>query len=241
MKAVLITGAAKRIGLEIAIFFAKMGYNIAMHCNTSIKKANIEAEKIQKQWNIKCKVFVCDLSKPQNIENFFTEVINHFTKIDVLINNASIFEKSSIINSNFQTIMRDFNVHLFSPMLLCKAFAKQNLQNGNIINMLDKNITRTQTSYFSYIHSKKALYELTKYLAIEFAPNTRVNSISPGFILEEEDLTLNDEYFQRKISTIPTKTKGNIEQIILGIQYLLENEYSNGQNLFIDGGAFLLK
>ena len=240
MSTVLITGAAKRIGLAMAEFFASSGYNIAMHCNKSEEKAKIEAERISKKFKIKCAVFKCDLSKSELIPEFFQNVLNEFKQVDILINNASIFETSSIVDISYHKILENFNIHFFSPVFLSQVFAKQEtLENGLIINMLDKNITRTQTKYFGYLHSKKALAELTKYLALMLSPKIRVNAISPGFIIEEEGTIPNETYITKKLKSIPLQKQGSIEDIIKAVDYLLKANYVNGQNLFVDGGSFL--
>jgi len=240
MPTVLITGSAKRIGLAIAEFFASMGYNVAMHCNRSQEKATTEAERISKKFNIKCVVFTCDFSRPELIPEFFQNVLNEFKQVDILINNASIFETSSIFDISYHEILKNFNIHFFAPALLSQVFANQeNLKNGLIINMLDKNITSTQTKYFGYLHSKKSLAELTKYLAIMLAPKVRVNAISPGFIIEEEGTIPDKKYIAKKLKSIPLHKQGVIEDIIKAVEYLLNASYANGQNLFVDGGSFL--
>jgi NAD(P)-dependent dehydrogenase (short-subunit alcohol dehydrogenase family) len=241
MSTVLITGGAKRIGFEIAKFFAKKGYDIALHCNSSIEIATENAKFLQEKFKIRCKAYQFNLENCNEIPNFFQTILHNFPQIDVLVNNASFFEKSSIKNTTLQGLIRNFSVHFFAPSLLCQAFAMQsNLQNGLIINMLDKNTTRTKTQYFNYLQSKKSLLELTKYLAVELAPKIRVNAISPGFIIEEEGILPDASYISHKLSSIPLKKQGSVDDIILAVEYLLNGKYVNGQNLFVDGGAFLL-
>jgi pteridine reductase len=241
MPTALITGSAKRIGLETGYLLAKKGYNIALHCNNSVDAAHERAREIRTTYNVKCGVFQCDLSNSESITSLFQSVLKTFGKVDLLINNASIFEESSIRDITLEKLTENFAVHLFSPALLCQAFAQQkNLQNGVIINILDKNITRNKTKYFGYLHSKKALWELTKYLAVALAPNIRTNAISPGFIIPEETSNPDETYMKHKLSSIPLKKQGDIQNILQSIEYILENDYINGQNLFVDGGSFLL-
>ena len=241
MSTVLITGGAKRIGFEIAKFFAQKGYDIALHCNSSIEIATENAKFLQEKFKICCNVYQFNLENSNEISTFFQTILQNFPQIDILINNASFFEKSSIQNTTLQGLLKNFSVHFFAPTLLCQAFAmQQNLQNGLIINMLDKNTTRTKTQYFEYLQSKKSLLELTNYLAVELAPKIRVNAISPGFIIEEDGILPDDFYISRKLSSIPLKRQGSVDDIILAVEYLVNGGYVNGQNLFVDGGAFLL-
>ncbi len=244
MSTVLITGGAKRIGLEIARFFAKNGHNIALHCNNSVEIATQNANMLEETFQVKCRVYQHNLENYEQIPQFFQAILHDFPQIDILVNNASFFEKSTIKNTTSTGLLKNFAVHFFAPALLCQAFAmQQHLQNGAgglIINMLDKNTTRTKTQYFEYLQSKKSLLELTKYLAVELAPNVRVNAISPGFIIEEEGVLPSDSYINHKISSIPLQKQGKVEDIILAVEYLVNGGYVNGQNLFVDGGAFLL-
>jgi len=241
MSTVLITGGAKRIGFEIAKFFAQKGYDIALHCNASFAIATENAKFLQEKFKIRCKTYQFNLENCRQIPNFFQTILQDFPQIDILINNASFFEKSSIQNTIIDGLIKNFSVHFFTPTLFCQAFAMQkNLQNGLIINMLDKNTTRTKTQYFEYLQSKKSLLELTNYLAVELAPKIRVNAISPGFIIEEEGISPDDSYIAHKLSSIPMKKQGSVEDIILAVEYLVNGNYVNGQNLFVDGGAFLL-
>jgi NAD(P)-dependent dehydrogenase (short-subunit alcohol dehydrogenase family) len=105
--------------------------------------------------------------------------------------------------------------------------------------MIDKNIARIDTNYFYYLLSKKSLAEFTKMLAVEIAPQVRVNGIAPGFILNsvcEENPSLET---QSLIKKIPMKAQGEIENIWQAMEFLLKNKFVTGQILFIDGGASL--
>src|SRR3989338_2017395 len=134
-------------------------------------------------------------------------------------------------------------MHFVSPLILSKEFAKNilknKIKNAQIINMVDKNIVRYDTKYFYYLLSKKFLAEFTKMLALQLAPEIRVNAIAPGFILnsiDEENTLLETKSL---IEKIPLKKKGEIKNILQTINFLLENDFVNGQILSIDGGASL--
>ncbi len=241
MSTVLITGGAKRIGAEISQFFASKGFDIALHCNKSRDIAEKHADFLRAKYQIMCKVYQFDLENITEVPNFFSQIVCDFKQISVLINNASFFEKSTIKTATPDTLLQNFAVHFFSPIILAQSFAKQDgLEDGLIINFLDKNTNRTKTQYFEYIQSKKSLWELTKYLAVELAPKIRTNAISPGFIIEEEGSSVDVEYLKAKFTSIPLQRKGSINDIILAVEYLLNAKYVNGQNLFVDGGASLL-
>ena len=241
--AALVTGAAKRIGREIALTLAEMGYDIAISYKTSKKEAENLAEKIREEFGVKCEIFQCDLCDPVQAKKLADVVAKKFANWNLLINNASIFNRSKFLEGSDLDLMNNLNTHLISPLILSKAFAKNieqhSLKNAQIINLIDKNITRFDTSYFYYLFSKKSLAEFTKMLALELAPQIRVNGVAPGFILNSVDEKNPSIETQNLIRKIPLKTKGEVENILQAITFLLKNNFVTGQILFIDGGASL--
>ena len=105
--------------------------------------------------------------------------------------------------------------------------------------MVDKNIVRFDTNYFYYLLSKKFLAELTKMLALELAPEIRVNGIAPGFILNSVSEKNPSQETQNLLKKIPLKTKGEVENIYQAVEFFLKNKFVTGQILFVDGGASL--
>ncbi len=241
--AALITGAAKRIGSEIALNLAKIGYDIVISYNSSGVAAKNLAKKIQKDFGVSCEVFKCDLIDSKQAKKLAEFTKKKFPNWNLLVNNASIFNKSKFLTAPESELMNNLNLHLLSPLVLSKEFAKnisdKKIKNSQIINMIDKNIVRFDTNYFYYLLSKKALAELTKMLSLELAPEIRVNAIAPGFILN----AVNHENFEKEaeilIKKIPLKDKGNILNIWQAVEFLLNNKFVTGQILFIDGGASL--
>ena len=239
----LITGAAKRIGREIALNLAEMGFDIALSYKSSKKEAEVLAEKIRADFGVKCEIFHCDLCDPLQAKKLADAVQKKFSNWNLLINNASIFTRSKFLDAGDLELMNNLNTHLISPLILSKEFAKNiernSLKNAQIINMIDKNIARFDTSYFYYLLSKKSLAEFTKMLSLELAPQIRVNGIAPGFILNSIDEKNPSIETQNLIRKIPLKTKGEVENILQTIEFLLKNDFVTGQILFIDGGASL--
>jgi NAD(P)-dependent dehydrogenase (short-subunit alcohol dehydrogenase family) len=136
----------------------------------------------------------------------------------------------------------NFTIHLKVPVILSKTFADNCYKNnisGNIINMVDKNIIRYDTKYFDYILSKKTLAEFTKMLALQLAPQIRVNGIAPGFILNSVDAAEGSKETKKLTNKIPLKRKAVISDITNAVEYLLTNNFISGHILFIDGGASL--
>ncbi len=241
--AVLITGAAKRIGREMAFYVASQGFDVAVSYNKSALDAKKLQNEIAKNFGVKCEIFSSDLSKKDAAKNLAKEVIKKFPNWNLLINNASIFNKSKLLTGLDSVLLDNFNIHLFSPLILTQEFAKnvaqKNLKNAQVINMIDKNITRFDTNYFHYLLSKKSLAEMTKMLALELAPQIRVNGIAPGFILNSIDEKNPKIETENLIKKIPLKSKGEVENILQTVGFLLSNDFVNGEIIFVDGGASL--
>ncbi|MDX2083283.1 MAG: SDR family oxidoreductase [Rickettsiales bacterium] len=242
--AALITGGAKRIGREIAIFLARKGYDIAINYNKSKADAQKLALEINQKFSVNCKIFSADLSNKDSAKKLVKEVIKVFPHLNLLVNNASIFRQSKFISAPESEMLENFNIHFFSPLILTKEFAKniaaKKIKNAQIINMIDKNIVRFDTSYFYYLLSKKALADLTKMLALELAPQIRVNGVAPGFILNPIDnLEASAEKLRNALKKIPLQKKGDPKNILQAVEFLLKNDFVSGQILSIDGAASL--
>jgi pteridine reductase len=239
----LITGAAKRIGRELALELAAKGFDIVVSYKDSDADAKKLIKEIEKKFAVKCGIFGADLADPKQVKKLADFVKKNFSNWNLLINNASIFRKSKFLSAPDSELMENMNIHLISPLILAKEFAKnviaKKIKNAQVINMIDKNIARYDTSYFYYLLSKKSLAEFTKMLAVEIAPEVRVNGIAPGFILNSIDEKKPSEETKKLIAKIPLRTKGEIENICQAMTFLLENKFVNGQILFIDGGASL--
>ncbi len=236
----LITGAAKRIGHEIALTLASLGYEIVIHYNHSKKEALELSKKITKKYQIKTSLVAADLSNKNEIKKLADFMVNNFANWNLLINNASIFDKSKLLDFNDQNLFDNINIHLVAPLFLSQAFAKnvkqKRIQDSQIINLIDKNITRIETSYFYYLLSKKFLAELTKMSALELAPDVRVNGIAPGFILPEESENLRVKNIEKKI---PLRKAGDVKNITQTVEFLLKNKFISGEIIFVDGAASL--
>jgi pteridine reductase len=238
---VLITGGAKRIGAFLNQEFAKSGKNIVLHYNQSEKAAL--ALKVQLEaFNISVVLWQANLDEPATIEQRFEVLLTQVPHIELLINNASVFEQASLLESTLGQIQSNLNIHLTSPWLLIQALVKQN-KPCQIINISDANLSHRYTSKSAYFISKKAQETLTELAAIECAPNVRVNAVAPGFVLEATDAA-NTEI--TKIATqIETKDinilqrKVPLADLYSAIEFLSKNNSITGQTLQIDGGSHL--
>ncbi len=243
-KSAFITGGAVRLGRNIAFYLAHQGWDIALHYHSS----QYEAEKLQQEiLNIgvekHCKIFQADFTQSNDFSDLIDKVYQEFPNLQLLVNNASIYKAASIEQTSVKMWEHHFNVNVQAPFFLIKAFAKKLLleetlsHRPNIVNILDNKISFSQYHYAAYVLSKKTLAELTYMAALEFAPQLRVNAISPGIILPIA--TRSPEYLKWRIEGVPLKKKGSVDNILLAMDYILKNEFLTGQVLTVDGGENL--
>ena len=232
----LVTGAAKRIGKVISFKLASMGYAIALHCNKSTTDAQATASMIKKMGGT-CDIFPCDLSIASETSKLVKQVVKRFGELHILVNNASVFTPSKLVSSTIEDIDQNFAINFKAPYLLTRDFAIQ-CKSGNIINIVDTNVSRNTTAHFAYLLSKKSLANFTKMAAIELAPTIRVNAIAPGLILPPEGQ--DQSFLEKRAKDIPMKKKGQPADIAAAVEFILNSPFLTGQIIPIDGGEGLI-
>lgn len=235
-KTALVTGGSKRIGKAICIELAKKGYNIALHYNTSNKDAN-ETQLHLKSIGVKCSIFKCNLTNPDDYFELVPTVKKMFPDLQILVNNASIFNERKFFDINMEYFNKDFGINFLAPFFLTQHFAKFS-DKGLVINILDTRVNKTSTSHFVYNLAKQALYHFTKMAAKELGPSIRVNGICPGPILPPPDK--DDEYLEKLSQNVPLKKIGSVNNITKAVSYIIENDFVTGECLFVDGGNHLM-
>ncbi|KJS09547.1 MAG: short-chain dehydrogenase [Gammaproteobacteria bacterium BRH_c0] len=234
-QAALVTGGAIRVGLHFAKTLAAKGYDIAIHYNSSADKAE-EAAVAIRAMGVNCAIFPCDFLSGRDPSGLIDDVAAVFPHLSVLVNCASIYNAAPVAETTMAVLQNEFMVNFFTPFLLSGAFARR-VERGNIVNILDNKIAFQQYQYGAYLSAKKALGELTKMTAMEFAPRIRVNGIAPGVIMP--GVTRTDDYIDWRVKGIPLQRQGAVEELGKALLYILDNEYITGQHLFVDGGEGL--
>lgn len=235
-KAALITGGAKRVGREIALALAEQGYDIALH----YFKSQAEAQTLKKEIEAmgrKAQIFSFDLVDTQAIEPWICEIAGLFPALELLVNNASIFERTSFADSTVADFTNHMAINAAAPIFLTKAFAKH-VKHGQVINLLDTNITDTHGSHFFYLLSKKTLADFTRMAARELGPQIRVNAVCPGVVLPSDQQPMG--YEENLAKRLPMAEQSSVEDIVRAVNYLLDATHITGQLLFTDSGQHLL-
>ncbi len=228
----LVTGGAQRIGRAISLSLADQGFNIALHYHQSRTEALQLAKEITRK-GVACEIFACDLSREKQVLLLLGKARAKFPDLNLLINNASIFIPSKFDRKELKLLDAHWMINFKTPFILSADFARL-CKEGHIINILDTKVIKNKTSHIAYIISKKALHELTKLCAIEFAPKIRVNAIAPGIILPPSGQ--GREYLQKRALEVPLKKAGDVRYITQSVEFLLQNDFVTGQVIFADGG-----
>ena len=239
-KRILITGAAKRIGKEMALSFFKKGWDIVIHYNSSKEEAEALADQMNSERNNSAMLVQANLDNANEVEMSVEKILSKNGSIDALSNNASTFYPTPIgtfSEENWNALMGS---NLKAPLFLIQSFYKELEKNkGFIINVTDINVDRALVNHSIYLAAKSGLQTLTKSLAKELAPNIRVNAIAPGAILEPPNTDWTAEQKNNIINAVPMKRMGTEKDIVDAAIYLSEAEYVTGQILNIDGGKSL--
>ena len=234
-KTIFITGAAKRIGKEIALTFKELGWNIIIHYNSSKSDADNLADQINKDNPNSAKTVQGNLDVKEDVQKIINEVNNSFPSIDLLINNASTFYPTPIDEISEDHWEKLIGSNLKGPLFLIQGL-KENLKksNGSIINITDTNLTKGVANYSIYSAAKAGLEAITKGLARELAPEIKVNAIAPGAMLEPPDVTWTEEQKNKVIENIPLKRMGSEKDIANAVKFLANSEYITGQTIKVD-------
>jgi NAD(P)-dependent dehydrogenase (short-subunit alcohol dehydrogenase family) len=237
----LITGSAVRIGRSIALKAASEGSNIIIHFNKSRQPAKDLAAEVEKL-GVKAFLLSSDLQDPHQAAKTVEDAWQLAGSIDVLVNNASIFDKLKLFEFTADDLVNNVMLHAYSPLVMSKKFADLNKTRAPktrpvIINMLDTRIIDNDKEHIPYQLSKRMLFSLTKLLAIELAPAIRVNAVAPGLILPPagQDISYLEKLRDRNV----LHDIGNPDYVSDAVSYLVHAQFVTGQVIYIDGGRHL--
>ncbi len=239
----LITGGAKRIGRAIALGLAGLGANCVVHYHTSKREALDVVSQIETAGG-RAVAIGQDLKDPVGLDSLIRRAEEALGPLDGLINCAAIFKRDSSTDNLKELLAEHLAVNSSAPLHLSKIFAHafaeshDSSEMGAIINLIDSRIDQPAEDLSAYYTSKRSLYHLTKTLALELAPQIRVNGISPGAILPVEER--DEAYFERMSNQLPLKRTGSVDDMIRTTQFLLVEDFITGEILKIDGGGHLL-
>ncbi len=234
----VVTGAARRVGREIALSLAERGLAIVVHHGTSAVEAEVLVHQIRSQGGTAVSVSA-DLRDPRVAAMTVFEAAAAVGPVSVLINSAAVFQDRALPWLDVYHCNLHLNVNLLAPVFMTQQFQKQLGEGefGHVINLLDWRALRPGGDHLIYTASKAALVSVTRSLAQQLAPHILVNGIAPGAILPPEDRS--SWHQQRAIESIPLKRTGSPRDVCAAIRFLLDSQFITGEVIHVTGGEEL--
>ena len=239
-KVVLVTGSSRGIGRSIAIAFAKEGANVVINYKTSEIDAEVAYEIISSYGN-QCMSIKADVSNENNVKSMIDMIINKFGRIDILVNNAGIAIDSDFDDKTTSNWKKTMDTNVIGPFLTSKYVGKimMDQKYGKIINISSTNGINTIYPYSAdYDASKAALINLTKNLAVQFAPYVNVNSVAPGWVDTDMNQDLPKSYLRDEKEKILLKRFAEPEEISNVVLFLASDKsrYITSEVITVSGG-----
>lgn len=238
-KTVFITGGARRLGRAIALAMAQSGANVAFTFRSSTTEAEQTLKEI-KAAGVQALAVECDLRQPDAAGDAVKDVLKYFGQIDLLINNAGVFETADFEEITVEQWDDVFAVNVRAPFLVSQlCIPELRRAHGRIINMGSLGGQKAWATHAHYCSSKAALHMLTQVMAKALAPEIAVNCVAPGMIdsgAEEKDPAL----LQRLAAHTPMKNNGTPQDVVSAVMYFAAApHFITGQILTVDGGLGL--
>lgn len=233
---VLITGASRGIGLEIARAFAKEGCQLYLTCSNSFEELKQIASELSSTYQIICKPFQTDMGNPKEVEALFSQI----SSLDILINNAGISYVGLLHEMEVEQWQHILNVNLSSSFYTCKHSIPLMLKNhaGKIIQISSIWGNAGASMEVAYSATKGGINSFTKALAKELAPsNIQVNAVSCGVIDTAMNSCFSKEELDVLCEEIPAGRMGTPSEVAeLVLQLATAPAYLTGQIITMDGG-----
>lgn len=231
----LVTGAAVRVGREIALTLAAEGADVVIHYRRSEREAAELCAELSRRgagaWMIRA-----DLDDPDQAEKLIDGTLENASRLDILINSASIFPVSRLSTLDLDSLLQSIRIHAWAPLVLSRKMGATASQ-GSIVNLLDSGLVGYDREHAGYAIGKLVLSHLTRVLALEMAPRFTVNAVAPGPVLPP--VGQGEGYLESRARELPLQRVGSPRDIARAVAFLVESPFITGQTIFVDGGGHL--
>jgi NAD(P)-dependent dehydrogenase (short-subunit alcohol dehydrogenase family) len=239
---VLITGAAKRIGREIALTMAAAGWRVAVHYRQSSAHAAALVRDLCASPGgsgagaaVRAQAFGADLADEIQCRALVPQVQSAMGRIDALVNNASLFEHDSAADFSFANMERHWRANTGAPVLMAQALHEAG--GRVVVNLLDQKLWQMNPDHLSYTLSKAALEAATRMLALALAPRTRVCGVAPGITITSPEMSVAE--FEAAHRMTPLGRGAGAEDVASAVRFLIESPAITGTTVLVDGGQHL--
>lgn len=243
-RTVLVTGAGKRLGREIALTLAQAGWNVAVHHRHSAADAQqTAADCVARSGRAgSAQPFFADLGDEDSVRALLPAVVAHFGAVDAVVNSASTFEHDSAATFGFAALEQHLRANTGAAVLLAQALhahTEARDAEGVVVNLLDQKLWNMNPDFFSYTLSKAALEAANTMLALALAPRVRVVGVAPGLTLTSH--LLSDEKFAELHRQSPLGRSSTPQDVAATVAFALVNRSITGTTLLVDGGQHLMR
>jgi NAD(P)-dependent dehydrogenase (short-subunit alcohol dehydrogenase family) len=244
-RTVLVTGAGRRLGREIALTLAQAGWNVAVHYRLSVAGAQQTAADCDAHSDRpgSAHTFFADLGDEASVRALLPTVVAHFGSVDAVVNSASTFEHDSAATFGFAALEQHLRANTGAAVLLAQALhtppEARGAEGAAVVNQLDQKLWNMNPDFFSYTLSKAALDAANTMLALALAPRVRVVGVAPGLTLTSH--LLSDEKFAELHRQSPLGRSSTPQDVAATVAFALDNRSITGTTLLVDGGQHLMK
>lgn len=237
-KVALVTGGARRIGEVISRRLARSGWDVVVHCNSSLAAGQALATDLCSH-GARAATVEADLSNRDAVGTLLDRASQPFGPVTLLVNNAAAFERDDLQTVTWESWDKHLAPNLAAPIFLTKRFAEllPEQANGNVVNLLDQKVSNLNPDFLSYTISKVALAGATRMLAMALGPRIRVNGIAPGITLISGKQT--QASFEKAWRDTPLGRSSTPEEIADALLSIISLPSLTGQILHLDGGESL--
>lgn len=233
-KRALVTGAGQRVGQAIALALGAQGMHVAVHYRESRVGAEQTAEQIRKSGG-RAVLVAADLTSRDEARRLIDDSVAALGGLDVLVASAANFERVALADVDDQAWDRSLDLNLASPFALVQqAVPALRAAQGSVVFITCSSATVPMRNYLPYVVSKGALKHLMKTLALELAPEIRVNAVAPGTVMPPT--SYDDAAIARLSRAIPLARVGSPEDIARAVVFLASSPFITGHELAVDGG-----
>lgn len=248
---VLITGAARRVGRDIALHLAAQGWRVAVHARHSLD----EAQAVAQEAGHGAAVFAADLAQEEACRALVPRVVAQLGRLDAVVNNASLFEYDDSATLTADRFQRHMSTNALAPLLLTQALhdhvMTRSVPDSRLgagpeattlwpcaVHILDQKLHNPNPDHLSYTLSKAALKEGVRLQAMALAPQVRVVGVSPGLTLVSGPMSTTE--FEIARSMTPLNRSSTPQDIARAVAFALSNAALTGCDLLVDGGQHLM-
>ena len=233
----LVTGGAHRVGRALVLGLARAGADVVIHYHSSREAAEETAREVRSLGR-RAETVRDDLADPDAATRLADAVERSMGRLDVLVNNASMFESGRFRDVTVEDWDRVMDVNLRAPFLLLQATAPMlESSQGVAVNIADLAGVQVWPGFPHHGVSKAGLIHLTRVAARALAPDVRVNCIVPGTVLPPEDYTV--EQIERSVDRTVLKRIGSPNDVVQALLFLVRSDFATGSIVTVDGGRTL--